>query len=344
MGLSILIIFCSGEVMLRLFGYYGEASLRISNAYPVDDPIINYRYKPGSVYSIGNIKYKINSNGLRDNNHHFQKANNVYRIMMLGDSVAEGYGVNFEETVGNQLEKMMNYRIMSRKVEVVNIAMSGLNTYQEAHLLQTIGIKYAPDLIILCYVMNDAGESIRFKKNEKRKKYSKINLVNLRIPISIKHTLKKSALIYFIKNKIDALLWQFNINDSDDPFNSIKTDYFQSIYSDDKKWHQVLEGFSTISQIAKELHSDIIMVIFPIMYNFDNYDWANIHSRVRQSGEEQGFYVLDLLSEYSKYSVKSLRLERGDFIHPNKEGHQIAATELLKYIKEYNLMKNIHSD
>lgn len=325
-------MFCFGEIVIRLFGYRGERFLRMSYAYKVDDPIINYRFKPGTTYYIGNVGYHFNRNGMRDRDIPVRKEKGIYRIVMLGDSVAEGYGVHLEDTVGKQLESLMNEN-NGGKSEVVNIAMSGLNTFQEAHLFETIGIKYKPDLIIIAYILNDPDNGVYFKENTEEGKYTKINMFNIRVPIWIKNTLKKSALIFFIKNRVDRLMWRYDVKDSDDNFNSIKSDFFHKIHNNEEKWHNTLDGFSKISEKAKELHCDVIMVIFPIMYDFENYNWMNIHTKVRTAGDNHGFSVIDFFNEYSKHPVKSVRLERGDFVHPNAKGHKIAADVLFNYIK-----------
>lgn len=316
-----------------MFGYQGEPSLIMSYAYEVDDPVINYRFKPQSIYSIGRVKYHFNSNGLRDYDIPIKKEDSVYRIIMLGDSVAEGYGVHLEDTVGKQLESLLN-RNNEKNVEVINIAMAGLNTFQEAHLLEIIGLKYKPDMIIIAHILNDADGGVFFNHKIKEDKYTKINLLNISVPIWVKETLKKSALLFFIKNRTDDLIWLFNINDSDDELNSIKTDYFHKIYNDNKNWHNTIEGFAKISKQVKELHCEVIMVIFPIMYDFEHYDWMDIHAKVKEAGNNYGFSVIDLFNEYAKYPVKSIRLERGDFVHPNRKGHKIAAEVLFGYIKK----------
>lgn len=335
--INILIMFCAGEFLLQLLGYHGEKSLRISNMYSVDDQVINFRYIPQSEFLRGSVKYHYNRNGIRDYDYPFIKTDNIYRIVMLGDSVAEGYGINLEEVVGKQLEAMLNEDNKTRRFEVINVAMAGLNTYQEAHLLETLGARFSPNLIILSYVLNDADSGTRFNPDKNKEKYAKINVLNIRVPFWFKEILKKSALLLFAKNKIDSLLWRFDINDSDDIYESIKTDYFHKIHKDDEKWHLVSEGFSKISKIAKTINADVMIIIFPVMYDFKKYDWLDIHHKVKAVGNQYGFNIIDLLSEYSKYPVKKVRLERGDFVHPNQLGHQIAAKELFSYISENNL-------
>ena len=45
---SISISLMLAEVTFRLLGHRGEPITRISNVYPVDDPILDWRYMPNS--------------------------------------------------------------------------------------------------------------------------------------------------------------------------------------------------------------------------------------------------------------------------------------------------------
>lgn len=337
--ISVFSIFILGEIGIRLLGHRGEPSLKLSNAYNVNDPVLNYRFKPGSEYYQGKIKFHFNRNGIRGNDIPFNKDDDVYRIVVLGDSIAEGYGVQFENTTGKQLEMMLNQRKKSKRFEVVNVAMAGLNIVQEAHLLNILGVKYSPDLIIIGYCMNDADGGTGYNPKKKKEEYAKIQVLNITVPRWLKHSLKKSALLFFIKERIDALFMGLGINDSDDPFNTFSTDYFHKLYKIDGNWNKVLQGFARINKISKELHSDVIMFIYPVMRDFENYKWMDIHKRIMTAGKDNGFHVIDSLKVYSQYPVKSVRVERGDFMHPNRKGHKIAATVLFDYITENILIR-----
>ena len=60
------------------------------------------------------------------------KANGTYGILLLGNSVAMGeglYGFNNEKTFASQLEKNLRYE--NPKIDLINAAYSGFNTWQE---------------------------------------------------------------------------------------------------------------------------------------------------------------------------------------------------------------------
>ena len=60
------------------------------------------------------VQVKINSKGLRDNEYPYEKPDDTYRILMLGDSFTFGYGVNIEDTMAKVLEENLNKKIFKK--------------------------------------------------------------------------------------------------------------------------------------------------------------------------------------------------------------------------------------
>jgi lysophospholipase L1-like esterase len=110
-------------------------------------------------------RYQINSQGLRDKEFPFQKENGVIRIFCSGDSITMGSGSNNEETYPKALERYLNAKLgPKKKFEVINGGIGDYNAYQEYLLLQEIGVKYDPDIVILQYYSNDGRKYVPTKK------------------------------------------------------------------------------------------------------------------------------------------------------------------------------------
>jgi hypothetical protein len=75
------------------------------------------------------------------------------RILVLGDDQVYGYGVAGEDSLPKQLEAA--YKANAQSVEVLNFGVLGYDTEQEIEFLNTRGIKYHPDIVVLGYVLND---------------------------------------------------------------------------------------------------------------------------------------------------------------------------------------------
>jgi lysophospholipase L1-like esterase len=96
----------------------------------------------------------INARGLRDREIGYDNPQNAYRILVLGDSYAEGLHVALEETLPKQLETRL--ADPGHPVEVINGGVSGWGTDQEAIFYAIEGFRYEPDLVLLLlFTRND---------------------------------------------------------------------------------------------------------------------------------------------------------------------------------------------
>jgi hypothetical protein len=78
----------------------------------------------------------------------------VLRVLMLGDSFTEGWGVAFEDTFSKRIEKLFAAR--GTAVEAINAGVGNYNTVMEVNYFLAEGWKYHPDIVVLNYVPNDA--------------------------------------------------------------------------------------------------------------------------------------------------------------------------------------------
>jgi hypothetical protein len=83
-----------------------------------------------------------------------EKPADVFRIVLLGDSQAFGWGVRFEDTVGEALRALLE-QASDRRVEVINTGVPGYNAAQEAAHLAAYGIHYQPDCVLVLFIGND---------------------------------------------------------------------------------------------------------------------------------------------------------------------------------------------
>ncbi len=99
-------------------------------------------------------KYTSNSMGFRGRDEYELTADKgLFRIVVQGDSVTLGHGVADHETYAYLLEQ--NLRRAGRKVEVLNMGVSGFGTAEEIIQYENVAINYSPDLVILGYFQND---------------------------------------------------------------------------------------------------------------------------------------------------------------------------------------------
>ncbi len=150
-----------------------------------------YLYPPFRLQS--NSKHFLNNREFE-----YEKPQNVFRILMLGDSIFMGLGVENKELFSKNLEDLLNKNSNGKRIEVINFSGVAWSTIQFFTFLKTEGYKYEPDLVIISQGENDFrvqyNNLIQVNSIEKEKLSNgqfKINLSELEInskrdnPISI---------------------------------------------------------------------------------------------------------------------------------------------------------------
>ena len=311
------------EALLRAYGYNGAPESIIKNIRHVDDNILNWRYIPNSRVETGSVSYQYNDLGFRDIKHDTKKHNEkLQRVMVIGDSVSEGAGVEWDSIFASQLQTRLGH-----EYEVINMAMSGLNTPQEVHLLENQGLIYQPEVVILNFVLNDPDFYTEYFATVQfaREKDSTIGILGLPINPDVKRYLRSSALIYFVKERVENLLGRLT--------GKQETNYYLSLWQKEENRQKITDSFSKLNHLSK-LHSfRTLLVIWPLLTDYSNYQFTAIHQWVTSKARENGFDVLDLQGKFSRMSFRDLQVTAEDNVHPNALGHRVAAEAVYNFLR-----------
>jgi len=137
-----------------------EAAVRVCAAVMGDQPAmildgtLGWKLRPNinRVYTREERPYWIqtNSRGHRDKEYSDEKPAHRTRLIVLGDSFVFGSGgVDSAETFTKRLEDS------DHRLQAINLGVPGYSTDQELLLLQSEGLRYHPDIVILCVYWND---------------------------------------------------------------------------------------------------------------------------------------------------------------------------------------------
>jgi len=189
----------AGEAALRLFAPFPDYSAMTVHSFPDGyHPLLGFAGVPrlDTLFILPDFRNRIvnNSRGFRDREREYGKAAKK-RIVVLGDSTAWGWGVEAEERFSDVMEKIL------RGWEVINLSQAGYSTDQELLVLETEGLKYTPDIVLLLFDRNDVaeGNNARVIDGIQPKPYyaeegGTLVLRNVPVPYDREYWLRKAAL------------------------------------------------------------------------------------------------------------------------------------------------------
>ncbi|HUI07219.1 MAG TPA: SGNH/GDSL hydrolase family protein [Verrucomicrobiae bacterium] len=171
----IVLVFYIAEILLRTVGPF--------RGLPVNG------YVGGKHYTWGH-EYATNPLGFRGPEIAVAKPANVFRIVVVGDSLTWGSGLAENERYTERLEARLR-KETGRAVEVVNRGRVGIPTTTERDILSTNMDLWNPDLVIVGFCLNDlqprdqdyCPERARFRKR-------------MAIPFKICHAIRRIGLRY----------------------------------------------------------------------------------------------------------------------------------------------------
>lgn len=254
------------------------------------------------------LRYQINLLGLRGEETTAAKAPGQLRIVGLGDSFTFGIGVRAEDTFLAVLEARLRSN-RETSVEVLNLGVMGFDTPHEVALLRHLGLRLDPDLVVLCFFLNDTQggathELFNLTRNEDPPLWRHLRLLD------------RAATAFERRGQVERLV----------------TNYRRSFEPDANGWLQAKHSLAQARRLSKRRGFDLVLMIFPVLWDLSgDYPFQEIHSTVRQAAESLEIPVLDLLPAFAGHDGPELWVHPTDQ-HPNEVAHAIAGEALYGFL------------
>ena len=330
----------------------------------ISDKKVGFLRRPNTVsYCIRkefNVKFSINSLSLRDDE---LQTNDKNKIIVIGDSFVEGWGVEQAKI----FSKLLENKYLKKSYKVINMGVLGFEPLQEYLFVKEIGLKFKPKIVIdFVYLENDIldiGKDWCYGML----KYKKPYLIETNSTFQIAYPKDKpsflSSLLNFILPKkiitfayfIDASSISKKFlteNDLDELYPIAfltKTDneYLLSY----KKLNFVLSEFKKLS-VANNFK--LIIVYIPSKFQLNEiylkaflkknkkenfaYDLDTPDRLLKEICQRSGIIFLDLKPEFKK--VKSpLSLYFKIDPHFNESGHELVAKIIYNFLSKKEMIK-----
>lgn len=268
------------------------------------NPRIGHVHKPNASATLMNVPVQINSDGLRDHEHAVAR-DDRYRIVLLGDSFAFGWGVQESENFKSVLERLLNQR---RPTEIINFGIGNYNSEQEVNLFLEKGLKYHPDKVVVFFFINDAEP--------------------MQQPSGLAF-LYHSQLVTYVWSKIHALM-----SDYGDQIHNYKGYYADLYRSDSPGWSKAREAFLRLRDVCREHGIELQVVLIPELHELQNYPFADQHRLVASFLSDNGIPVLDLAPLFKDQTEPTKLWVSPDDAHANALGHELIANYSADFIAQ----------
>jgi len=160
----IFVLFCA-EFGLRFYKLNFSIQGKYAKQIFSEDDHVGFVLKPNLRINVVTPEYGWNfimdtdSNGHRGSRPLIAKTSGEYRILMLGDSFAFGFGVNSDQTFSSLLEEKLRNET-GINIRVINAGVPSYGTLQEVQYLKSYSKKYEPDLVVIAFFDNDLWDNM----------------------------------------------------------------------------------------------------------------------------------------------------------------------------------------
>jgi len=291
------------------------------------------------------IPIEYNSKGLRELEYDYEKGDNVFRILILGDSFAEDMGSFFENLHAKWLERKLNEGQYPYKVEVINAGHYAFDNANEYMFYMKEGRKYSPDLVIVMYTGDTAASDYATFDNGKLVlHYKDFTPSQKRYREAISWIRRHSHFGSFMISQINkirslkAYLVNKGFKEKDKPVVDLGNWSSDILFSETDK--------AIWSSFKEKVEEDGgIFMVLNCAHDSDNLKHSSLHEKGRKFLVENEIFLLEIDSTKEKadrIKKEDLRLGTYDkFYDSHRFGYKMneqAANIIIEFLVENNLL------
>jgi len=280
---------------------------------PAAEIVFRYDGDPrGYLGPDASIVHRTNSQGFRGVEHRRDKKPGTVRIAFLGDSMTFGEGVREEDTFVEGVCARLAEAQADRSFDCQNWGVSAYNTMQSVALLHTWVLDYAPDVVVLGFVMNDAEISyMRFDGRGGRvAPQDEHSFVPLALDPARCFPRVVRLLCSFVKSRVDT---------------ERTLEYYRYLYREDSEsWARNRQALVEFGRTCREHEIPCYAAVFPELWSLDDYPLLAEHRSVLGAVQSAGLRPIDLLPALAGHEGPDLWVHPTDR-HGNEVLHAIVA-------------------
>ncbi len=270
----------------------------------VDNKKINHVHIRNKSAKLQNVEITINNYGQRDINYNKTLLDNYEkRFLILGSSIALGWGVENDKTFISYLNKKANDE--GKKWIFINGGVGNYNTQRYINNYFENWSKLGFSDIIVHFFVNDTEVIKETKQN-----------------------------FFLTHTHLGVVIWKL-LNSYISSFEQEKLkDYYKERYEDNYL------GFQTAKKELKRLKKhcktnelNCYIVLMPDIHKLNPYELSFINEKVKKLSNELGLPFLDLLKSFVEIEEQKIWNKYND-PHPNEFGHTLIGKSIFSFLSK----------
>ena len=319
----------SAEIICKIIDLRAASQFRrISSPItrPSRIPGVRFELIPGaSGFTPGDDKIiRVNRLGFRGPELAAAKPPGIYRLAVLGDSIAFARYLDNEDSFPDLLPGRLAERRPGLRFEVLNVSLGGRDTWEEVALLEHQVLALEPDLVVLQVCMNDHMRLPSPDPNRRRGMYgerplfsysSLFDLLDRKYPGFRKWHVAAATRLGFDMRSSDEVVKEFALDKR----------HILDIGPDWPEWHR---EFLRANELCRARGADFLIAVFPTSYQIERSQEQSV-PELTALAREHGIPLVDLLQPFRTAGAAVLK----DYTHPTKQGHALAADVIAEAIQ-----------
>ncbi len=306
------------ELVLRLFDPLGVSYFSEVDAYfDILETKDNYSYiHPALMDEIfQGVSVQTNSRGLRGPEFPFQKPEGLKRLLILGDSIVFGWGVEYENTFPALIQR--NFDLSDIHTEVIPAGVCSWNTRTEYEYFKREAIKFSPDILMLVIVGNDTDP-----KDNSNIEIGKEELLDLVYRPNTEQDILRRIWFGLVELSYVFRHFQFAVK------MLTEKDYEKITGRDDLTWLDTQLALDGMISLCEEEGVSFIPVLYGGSESYMTHPILSMYAEYFDENSIDYFTVPEKLFSSSRYQNSAIDN------HPNPEGHRIIAGHLFRILTE----------
>jgi hypothetical protein len=319
-----LLALCLLEVAVRIYAHVTSQERLI-----VIDDVVGWKLAPNSHrrYDKEAQPYfiAINSKGLRDVEHSYDKPPGIFRIVVIGDSFVFGAGgVEPSQRFSDLLQAS------TKNTEVINMGVPAYGTDQEYLYLATEGFKYHPDLVLLCAFYNDFSESFSTlnPSNGRPKGYFSLEAGQL-----VFHPPTFSLFYRLAQHSYLLGLAELELSKFSRGYDRVMR-RGHGVLDKDARMATFKQLFASAADLCRQHGAAFVLVYLPFQAQYQPWIIQQVMDELAATTDIK---TLDLM-ETMRLANRARRAYFPNDIHFNEYGNQVAAQGMLDYLVRNGLL------